>query len=762
VILSLLACGTPAVAPATLDSDAASATSDHPNVVLVTLDTTRADRIGAWGHAAATTPNIDKLAARGRLYRETWSPLPLTIPAHSALFTGRYPPRLGIRSNGDSKLGPEALTLAEILHENGWETGAATSGFVTSRQWGFDQGFDFYDDAVPDDPDNFWHAERAGGVTVDKALEWKGKDHSRPLFLWVHLYDAHFPYAPPSPFKEQHAGRPYDGELAYVDHQVGRIVDAFADTPTVFVVVGDHGEGLGDHGELNHGLYAYPSTQHVPLVIAGVGVKPAVIDQTTSLVDVLPTLLGLLGVAIPPDIDGKTSPGEVHPAYVESYQVRDRFGLAPQIGIIDGADELLDVPDPELFDVVTDPLAEKNRAKAEPDRVIALRKRLLAFGFPPAPPPRSVDPAATGALAALGYVEGSFDGDLSKPLPDAKPAREWITRSLRADRLRADGQLAEAAKMLDVLTREHPEITELKARQAEVLFSMNRVPEAEPLMDAVLAKDPKNPAMRAAKANLLARRGRLGEASQMFQDLAREQPYSPRLRVMAVATLLDAPETAEQGVTLAEGFLEDHPGDSGLSGVLGVHYYKIAQFDKAVPLLMTGAKAAQPQPQVCFALASLERGLDRKKDALDLLAREFDTYPRNQAAGLALLQEASEQRDWVRTTSTAERLSRLDPNNVSLRHARAQGLFNQQKYAEARIVLDEARKLFPQSADLWMLDANLLAKEGHRDLAQQSFEKATELRKKEAEAAPKVVPEPTHSRPWEDDQKRAPEPTDPE
>jgi predicted Zn-dependent protease len=507
------------------------------------------------------------------------------------------------------------------------------------------------------------------------------------------------------------------------------------------------------------GCGSTPSTQHVPLILAGAGVEPSVVTQPASLVDVLPTVLGAVGVAVPKDIDGKAVPGDPHPVYVESYQVRDRFGLAPQVGVIEGSDELIDVPDPELIDVAADPLGEKNRASAEPDRVIALRKQLLAFGFT-APPAPSADPATAGALAALGYVEGTFDGDLSGPLPDAKPARPWITQSQRADRLRGEGKVQDAAKILEQLVAAHPDVLEFRARLANLWLTSGDPRRAEPLMEEVLARDPRNAAMRTAKAAFLARRGDLETASTLFQELAKEQPYSPSLRAMAVAALLDVPEKRDDGVALAEQYLKDDPDDRAVAGVLGVHWFKTARFDKAVPLLVLGAKATRPQPQVCFALASLERGRDHAKEALDLLEREFQSYPRNRAAGLAFLQEASEQKDWTRTVAAAEQLIRLDPKDPVLWHARAQALFNLGRYAEARTALEEGRKQFPTSAALWLLDANLLAKEGKRDLAQASFEKATQLRKAEVEAV-KPVPEPTWSRPWEPDQEPVSRPEPP-
>ncbi len=736
-----LGCGSPTVTPATLETDAVEAASNLPDIVLVTLGGARADRVGFVGDTSATTPNLDRLAARGRAYRQAYAPAPESQASHAALFTGKYAARLGIRYSGGGRLDADAVTLAEILHEAGYETAGVSSSRATSRIFGFDQGFDAYDEPSVTAG---WSDVRPGGAAVDWALDWKAKPHQNPVFLWVNLEDAQAPHAPPSPFREQHPGEPYAAELAYVDHQLGRLVDAFADRPAIFVVVGDHGEGLGDHGEASHGWFVYPSTQHVPFVIAGPGVEPGTVDPITSLVDVLPTTLAVAGVPLHAEIDGQVSPGDPRAVFVESYALRDRFGLSPQVGVLDGVHLLVDATEPELYDLVADPAAAHNLAKQQPDRVVALRKRLVASGLPPAPLPRPDDESI-----AYGDVAGWFSGDLGAGLPAASGAARWLAASQDAERLRASGDNVGSANVLGRLSKDHPDVVEFRVRWAEALFASDDVAAAEPVMDDVLQVEPRNPWMRAAKANLLARRGRLGDAATIYRQLAEELPYAAEFRMLAVAALLASDDTEAAGLALADTLVKAHPDDAAVAGVLGVHHYTKDKFELAIPLLVASSKAELPPPQVCFALASLERGRGRAHEALALLIREFDLYPAERDVGLALLQEANEQRDWARTAKTAERLVALNPGDAAVWHARAQAWFNAGDLGAAREALDAGRALHPDSPDLWMLDANLLVKEGHPDAAQASFERATALRRAQPAAAPAAVPRPSHVRPWD-------------
>ncbi|MGH9464339.1 MAG: sulfatase, partial [Thermoanaerobaculia bacterium] len=273
------------------------------NLLLVTLDTVRADRLGAYGYAPATTPNLDRLAAEGVRFAQAQAAAPLTLPSHATILTGQLPPGHGLRQNGAPVAGPGLATLAGHLAAAGYRTGAFVGSFVLDHRFGLSQGFDVYDDEVERDVSMTagLEAERPGGEVVDRALAWLAEDDGRPFFAWVHLYDAHAPYAPPEPFAAAHPGRPYDGEIAAVDAEVGRLLEQLQTQrlteQTVFAVASDHGEALGEHGEPTHGVLLYEGSLRVPLILSASGILPAgwVVEEPVGLVDLAPTLATLVG-----------------------------------------------------------------------------------------------------------------------------------------------------------------------------------------------------------------------------------------------------------------------------------------------------------------------------------------------------------------------------------------------------------------------------------------------------------------------------------
>ena len=423
-----------------------AAVGPRPDIVLVTLDTTRADRLGCYGYEKGDTPVLDALCNSGRRYARAYSPIPLTIPSHAAMFTGIQPARLGIRDNGDGKLDEEDLTLAEILKAEGYQTAAAVTAFVTTRTWGFDQGFDaFFDTIERRKKDSVWQAERRGGEALDELLQWaEERDPTVPSFSWLHLYDPHFPYAPPDEYWEDWKERPYDGELAYVDDLMERLTAEFDPAKTLFVVVADHGEGLGDHQELTHGLYVYDSTQHIPFFISGPGVDKEVVKDPVELVDLLPTVLSILEIEPPEGIDGQVMPGNPsRPIYMESWALMRRFGFSPHVAVVDGDHKLINTTRPELYNLIADPGEVSLLDDAE--TIERLQASLARFNYGvPGTDRAAQDPATAMQLQALGYVDGSFVGDLDGELPDAKDYLEDILNSQRADHAVREGEFERA------------------------------------------------------------------------------------------------------------------------------------------------------------------------------------------------------------------------------------------------------------------------------------------------------------------------------
>src|SRR5262245_18623510 len=349
------------------------------NLLLVSLDTVRADRLGCYHYAAAQTPNIDALAAGGLRFEQATTVVPLTLPAHSSLMTGTFPGWHGVRDNGGFYLEDDQLTLAEILRERGFRTGGFVGAFVLDRRWGIAQGFDRYFDDF--DLDRFPSAagmdmiQRPGSEVVDRALEWLQTDRQQPFFAWVHLYDAHTPYEAPEPFRSRFPPTrdgAYDAEIASADAQIGRLVDALrADgrlADTLVIVVADHGEMLGEHGELTHGFFIYEAATRIPLIVSGPGVPARVVADQVLIVDVMPTALALVGIKVPDQVQGTNlmplARGE-HlglVAHSESWYPRYHYGWSELRSIQDERFKMIRAPRPELYDLATDPREEQDRA----------------------------------------------------------------------------------------------------------------------------------------------------------------------------------------------------------------------------------------------------------------------------------------------------------------------------------------------------------------------------------------------------------------
>lgn len=747
----LVACG-PALSPTP---------TRRPDVLLITLDTVRADRVGAYGYAPAHTEHLDALAARGRRYAHASTTVPLTIPAHASILTGRHAADLGIRANGDAWLEPEATTLAEVFRSAGYATAASVGAFVTTREWGFDQGFDAYFDDVPRGGD-FWHAERRGDLVVDDLLSWKATA-GRPVFAWVHLYDAHQPFTTGDPWLARCDGRPYDAEIAYVDEQVGRLVAAFG-PDALIAVVGDHGEGLGDHGELAHGLFVYDATTRVPWIVAGPGVAPGVEEAPVSVVDVAPVLALAAGLPALPAATGRAIPGA--PVVVESWQLAQRFGLAPHRAVVVDGWKLVDLPRPELYDLRADPGESNDLAAAEPERVAGLRAALQSVGHAPpaADPAHPASPAAMRQLEALGYVEGGFLGDPTAPLVDPKDALGLIAAIQDLEALTLTGRTAEAADRVVALAEAHPDVVELQLKRARVLAERGDLDGAIRVVRELLARDPDNVVATHQLGGLLALAGRFDEASSAFRAAAERMPYAPRLRVMAVATLLRANGGAQPALDLARDWLEQHPDDLGLAGLLGVELVRRGELKLGYELLQRGVRADVPEPDVAWLLAAAATGRGEVDGALTLLDLELRHHPDNARAVMAWLRLAGRRGAWQDQLDLLQgwlggpgrahfalehqppaapgvdprslpRAERTDPLMADLVHAEAQALFNLGRYLEAREALDRGLAIDPDRAVLLLLDANLLWKEGHPDEAKARFALAERAREAEVGGA---------------------------
>jgi arylsulfatase A-like enzyme/Tfp pilus assembly protein PilF len=424
------------------------------NVLFITMDTTRADRIGAYGCKTVATPTLDALAADGIRFARSVTSIPLTLPAHSSLMTGTNPMHHRVRDNGGFFLGDDQKTLAEILSENGFATGAVVGSFVLNRHWGLNQGFASYDDEFgPADPREAsdLHQQRDGAEVADHGIKWLEKNSAQRFFLWLHFYDPHYPYEPKGRFAKEYEGRPYDGEIAYTDSLVGSVVRYLKEhklyDDTLIVVAGDHGEGLGDHGEPDHGIYLYDSTLHVPLIVrVPGGPRGAVVEALSRDIDVTPTVLDLLGIPAPPTALGRTlmplvageKESPERSAYSESFYVRYHYGWKEPVSLRTRRYKFIDLPHAELYDLENDPGERNNLAELHPERAADMKRELEklrgeAGSGAEVQQPEKMDAETVARLQSLGYL-GSPPVQASGDLPDPKDKADVLDVLIRASR----------------------------------------------------------------------------------------------------------------------------------------------------------------------------------------------------------------------------------------------------------------------------------------------------------------------------------------
>jgi arylsulfatase A-like enzyme/tetratricopeptide (TPR) repeat protein len=536
----------------------------RPDVVLVTLDTTRVDHLGAYGSARARTPHLDALARRGVVFEHAATPAPLTQPAHASLLTGTYPPYHGLRVNGGVALAQAHFTLAEALHARGYATGAFLGAFVLDGRWGLGQGFDVYDDRFP--LDRYEHVDlggvqRRGDEVMDLALRWMEQRGDGPLFAWIHLYDAHTPYEPPEPFLSEYgAAGPaglYAGEVAFVDSQIGRLSSwlraAGREERTIVVVAGDHGEALGSHGEGTHGFFVYDYAVHVPLIVAAPlrALRGVRVREQVSLVDVMPTVLALVGAAPAPAVQGRSllpamfrsHDGGTSYAYAEAMTANLQFGWSPLLTLRTPRYKLIKAPRPELYDLAADPGETTNviaRHTTIADDMMARLDRLAARSAEGAPRTEAadLDKDTLAGLAALGYVGGLGPAPAAgtPSLADPKDKLAVFAAVQEAGEKVVRDDHASAARLLESALAQEPEMPQARLLLATAYSEMGRPEEARAEFDRVLRHDGRNVPALVGLANLLQGQGRTDDVMALArQTLALDDRNTQALTLLGEA-----------------------------------------------------------------------------------------------------------------------------------------------------------------------------------------------------------------------------------
>jgi arylsulfatase A-like enzyme len=493
------------------------------SVLLVTVDTLRADRVGAYGDTEARTPQLDALAREGVLFEAAFTPVPLTLPAHATLLTGLLPPQHGVRGNGSFSLGRAPLTLAQAMKRRGLATAAFVGAFPVARRFGLDRGFDVYDDVFERAPGlRFDFAERRADRVVDAASSWLASTPGA-VCLWVHLYDPHAPYDPPEGFR---GPDPYRGEVAFADAMLGRLLRVWDSRPepSVVAVTSDHGEAFGEHGEESHGLFVYDTTLRVPLVLRGAGLPQARrVAERVTIADVAATLAGLAGAEPPPGTSlmrfASPSPApSAGPLYAETLAPRLDFGWSELRSWRDNRYKYVRAPRPELYDLVADPGETRNLAESSPQVTARLEAQLAAAlaRWGDGESRRGRDPEAAERLRSLGYVQGPEGRGSGADPKDRVEVAHLIARAV--------GPFATPQELIAAyaqIARRDPDNPLVSFRLADALLRAGRTREAVPLFRKVVASDPRSPDPYVGLATALAQQGQLDGARQALEQALR-------------------------------------------------------------------------------------------------------------------------------------------------------------------------------------------------------------------------------------------------
>ena len=586
-------------------------TPPHPktpiNVILVTIDTVRADRLGCYRSKEVQTPTLDALAHDGVVFERAISQVPLTWPSHAAVLTGLYPFQNGVQDFTGQPLEPRFRSVAQAFQKKDYATGAVVSSFVLDRSWGLARGFDFYDDAFS--PEEFLHkdiglVERRAGDSVSRALAWLKKNPRRPFFFWLHLYDPHSPYDPPEPFRNEYKNHLYDGEIAYADHELGRLIAWLKQNQlynqSLIVFLSDHGESLGDHGEQEHGFFVYDTTVHIPLIVkppAGSGLRSGRVSRPVEIIAVAPALIHLAGIH--DDIEKQFSSAGLFgkaaeatdEAYSETFYPFSSFGWSPLRALETSRYHYIDAPEAELYDAVGDP-DEKNNLAAEQTAVVAvfkekLKSRLQNHPFHPAQSGSSeLSPDALEKLRSLGYVAYRSPVSpeaLAAGLPDPKNKLWEFNSILKAEDALQQGDVKRAEDLLSPVQQRDPKMYVIPFLLGEAALRNQNWERAAEQLQRCMDLNPNFDNAMTGLARALAKLGRMEEAKNWLKKATASNPEN--YRAWYELGLLEADNDSAAAQASYQKAIAIQPNYSPAQRELGMLLFNQKQYAAAVPRL---------------------------------------------------------------------------------------------------------------------------------------------------------------------------------
>jgi arylsulfatase A-like enzyme/Flp pilus assembly protein TadD len=761
------------------------------NLLVVTLDTMRADRIGAYGYEAAKTPHLDDLARRGVRFESVYTPVPLTLPAHCSIFTGRYPLGHRVRDNGTFFLGESETTLAEMMKAGGFDTYAVIASFVLLSKFGLDQGFSVYDDSLNAGEllHNFY-SEIAADAVYKKFARWLAKRGQEKFFAWVHLYDPHAPYDPPDDFRRGDSlSDLYDGEVAYADAYVGKIIEDLEERKmlenTLVVIVGDHGEAFGEHREYGHSVFCYEENLRVPLIFYNARLFPEglTVKDRISLIDILPTLLEIYGMDVPPSVQGKSfapllkSDGEKKERfyYLESMYGKESLGWAPLTGIIDGPYKYISLPDPELYDLSSDPREKNNLFSQKEETARSLDEKLkrcvLEYSESGDESRRELTAEDRRRLDSLGYIS-SFSEKRGKAL-DPKKGIMLQERFNEVNDEIERGNLEGAEKELRSIATGNPEIkmpqyyellakvyelksdplgvidtwkeavdvfpgnSQFKATLGFKLFQSGRWEEAEKLGRRIVEVDARSSQGFILLGSIEEERHNSPEALQYFEKAAALEPNNVQLKISLARSLAGIGEQ-EKALNICREVLGDeavagNPENEGVLSGIGILLTEMGRLDEALRILKRASSLDESNPQtwnylgiVYYRQNDFDKALQAYRKAVELDPRFASAYNNLGALYLRRFLEQKEPSLIAQAVDAFDRAIANDPGLASAYNGRASAFKFSSRVNEAIRDWKRALELQPDFIDAYFNLGITFLQEGNKSEALQILNRCKE------------------------------------
>jgi|GEM_PF-20195 len=724
-----------------------------PNVLLITIDTLRADHLGCYGYREVKTPNIDRLAQTGVRFTQAYTPVPITLPSHATIMTGQYPLQTRVRDNGTFRLPNESTTLAEILKQHGYRTAAFVSAYVLDSRYGLDQGFDLYEDTLDQQPAagrqiSFLDSERRAEQVTRSALSWFDLNKfelnkSWPFFVWIHYFDPHASYHPPSPFAEQYAGHLYDGEIAYTDYWIGALLEHMEGLGlidnTLVVLTADHGEGLGEHQEKTHAIFIYDTTLHIPLIMRHPRLIPPgrTISNLVRTLDIMPTILSLIGVQtqalsacsgvdLVSLIQGNAAKQQQLQLFCETLYPQLNHGWSPLEGIRTEGWKYIRAPKPELYNLAEDPSEVNNLWTKQPEEVIRqwanrldeLKKQLSSQTLGRGSVRLTLDFQARQRLQSLGYISWPHRSGES-PLPDPKDmvavqgeidlAASWVN----------DGQYEQARQILAKIAGQNPDDLFVRFLLGQVYVSLKEWDLAREEFLAVIAKSQPDSAPASVGAG-----SSVGPDSDNDPDNMASAGYADAKVFLGIVYL----EQGEYEKAIRE-LTETLKTDADQYQVfynLGLAYSRLGQLDQALAWFDRALSLKPNQPDVQNNRGVILARQGKIREAIEAYSQAVRLDEKNPKPYQNLASLYQQQGDWPRAREIMDQALVHNPNSPDLDNFKAYLATQAGEYKEAGSILERALARDPHHAGLHTTCGLLYLKQQQEEGARLEFERAIE------------------------------------